>query len=199
MVDPEKAAAAAKKMGGGVTVKKVEKIDEGGRKGSRTVYAFKDVNTLSYDFGKGLNDMGGGMMPDGATEEAAEPLKFSYADGVLTMKNPGTNDGEKEAPKEELPDTDPAQLAQAKQMLGGMKMSVTLEFPGGIAETNATHREGDKVTLMMMDMGKLLDQPETFAKLQQAQPESPAEMSELLEGVEGMKVEAQDELRLKLK
>lgn len=203
MVDKEKAEATAKKMGEGVTVSKVEKIDEAERKGARTVYAFKDINTVKYGFGDGLEDMGGDMGPGGGEEEekAEEPMEFVYKDSVLTLKNKGMDadkpEGDADAEKPE--EVDPAELAQAKQMLGGMKMSIRLDFPGGIEETNATHREDNTVTMMEMDMGALLEDPEAFAKLQQQEPESPAEMAEALKGIKGMKVETNEELRVKLK
>ncbi|MCH7226020.1 hypothetical protein [Haloferula sp. A504] len=203
MVDKEKAEATAKEMGEGVTVSKVEKIDEAGRKGARTVYAFKDINAVKYGFGSGLDGMGDDMGPGGEAEEeeAEEPMKFVYKDSVLTLKNKGMDAAdaadEEEGAKPEA--VDPAELAQAKQMLGGMKMSIRLEFPGGIEETNATHRKDNTVTMMEMDMGALLEDPEAFAKLQQEEPESPAEMAEVLKGVKGMKVETNEELRVKLK
>lgn len=202
MVDKEKAEATAKNMGEGVTVLKVEKIDEGGSMGARTVYAFKDINAVKYGFGDGLDAMGDDMGPGGEeeAEEVKEPMEFVYKDGVLTLKNKGMDpenaeDGEGEEPEE----VDPAELAQAKQMLGGMKMSIRLEFPGGIEETNATHREENTVTMMEMDMGALLEDPEAFGRLQKAEPESPADMAEVLKGVKGMKVETNEELKVKLK
>lgn len=204
MADKGKAEEKAKTMGEGVTVEKVEKIDDAQRKGGRVVFAFKDINQVKYGFGDGLDDMGGDMAPgeEGAEPEAkTEPMEFVYKDGVLTLKNQALEgdkpeEGEEEAGEEEI---DAAELAQAKQMLDGMKMSIKLEFPGGIEETNATHREGDVVTLMEMDMGKLLENPEAFAKLQKSNPETPAEMSEALKGVEGVKAEMNEELRVKLK
>lgn len=195
LVDEEKAKKSAAAMGEGVTLEKVEKIDEAERKGGRTVYAFKDINKVKYAFGGALDDMGPGG-EEGAADEK-EPLEWAYKDGVLTIKNKGLEkpeDGE-----EETPEADPAQLAQAKQMLDGMRMSVRLEFPGGIEETNASHRDGETVTMMEMDMGKLLEDPEAFAKLQKAQPETPADMAEALKGIEGMKVDTNEELRVKLK
>lgn len=199
MVDREKAEATAKKMGEGVTVEKVEKIDKAGSKGGRIVYAFKDINKVKYGFGEGLDDMGPGGAEEPAPEAAEKPMKFVYKDGVLTLKNEGMEADKPEAGDAPEPEVDPAQLAQAKQMMGGMKMSIRLTFPGGIAETNATHRDGDTVTMMEMDMGKLLEDPEAFAKLQKEEPESPAAMAEILKGVKGMKVETNEELRVKLK
>jgi hypothetical protein len=198
MTDPDKAAATAKKMGKGVTVQKVEKINEGGRKGSRIIYAFADINDLSYRFGESLSDMGGNMA-QAKIEDEEPPMRFKYADGQLSFENPGSGNAENAAIDQEAGEPGPGELEQAKKMMGDLKMSITMAFPGGIAATNASHRDGDTITLLEMNMGELLAQPGVFAKLQKANPESPAEMSKLLEGVEGMKVEAEETVRVSLK
>ena len=48
-----------------------------------------------------------------------------------------------------------------KQMFTDMKVSIKLVAESGIAETNATHNDGDTITLMEMDMGKLMENPRT--------------------------------------
>ena len=196
MMDKAAAEEKAKAMGEGVTLKSVEKIDAGGRKGAKITYAFEDINKVKYGFGDSLDEMGPGEAAGG--EEKSEPIEFSYADGVLTVKNPNIGKAEEAAADEEIPEVDPGAMAQA-QMLKGMKMSMKLKCAGGIAETNATHHEGDTVTLISMDMDKLLENPAAFAKLQKAQPESPAEMTEALQGVEGVKVDTNEELKVTLK
>lgn len=205
LVDEEEAKEKAKTMGEGVTVEKVEAIDANGRKGGKITYAFADINKLKYSYGDSVSEMGEGMEGDsGPAEEAAEankPILFSYKDGVLTVKNQEaaeavSDEKEKEAPAEEV---DEAGLAMAKQMMGDMKMSFKIEIPGGIAETNAAHVDGNTVTFMEMEMGKLLENPEKFKELNAAEPESIAEMQEILDGVEGVKVEAQEEVTIKLK
>jgi hypothetical protein len=202
MTDESKVKEQAATMGEGVTVQTVEEVDANGRKGGKITYAFKDINKLKYSFGGTLNDMSEGMGGLGGAEEGeadeAKPLNLSYRDGVLTLKNDAVADAgaKEEEPAEEM---DEAGIAMAKQMMGDMKMSFKLEFPGGIAESNATHVDGNTVTMMEMEMGKLLEDPEKFKKLNQAKPETAAEMQEALKGIEGVKVEIRDEVTIKLK
>lgn len=195
--DKEAAEKRAAEMGEGVTVVSAEAIDENGRKGDRVVFAFEDINKLQYRFGGGMDDMGEGMGGE-QPEEKEEPIPFHYEDGVLTMVNPQDKDAAA-GEKPEAEEIDDQSLEMARQMMGDMKMSLKLTFPGGIAETNASHHEGDTVTLMEMEMGKLLEDPAKFRQLAQAQPESPREMQQALEGIEGVKVESQDELKVTLK
>ncbi len=199
MADPDKAAKAAAAMGEGVTVEKVEKIDKDGRKGGRTVYRFKDINTVKYTFGKAMSDAGEGMAPPGAAEKPAdEPVAFTYKDGTLTFKRPDPK-------KEDAPDAgedaeiDPQELAMAQGMLKDMRMSLKLEIAPGIAETDATHVAGDTIPIMDMEFAKLVADPEKFKKFSKLKPETPAEMEKALEGVEGVKFETKPEVTVKVK
>ena len=183
-----KSAEALAKMGEGVTLKEIKKLDKGGKKGLITVYEFKDINKLKYAFGGSMGDDEGG--------EDKEPLDISYKDGVLTINNkyekPEGGDAQEEA-------IDEQGLMMAQQMMGDMRMTLNLEFPGGIAETNAEHVEGNKVTMMDIEFGKLIQQQDKFKAFMKAQPETPAEAKELLKGVDGVKVETAEKLTIKLK
>ncbi|MGB6223713.1 hypothetical protein [Haloferula sp.] len=204
MADETKAKARADGMGEGVSVEKVEKIDANGRKGGRVVYAFKDINTVKFQFGDAVSDMSDGMKPPGA--DAGEmpeekPMTFVYKDGVLKLANPGAGKGAEgaEAADEEEEEIDEQGLAMAKQMMGDMKMSLKLELSGGIEETNASHVDGNTITFMEMEMGKLLEDPEKFKAFSKAKPETPAAMQEALKGIDGVKIEANEEVSVTLK
>ena len=205
LVDEEAAKERAAAMGEGVTLEKVEPIDEAARKGGRVTYAFEDINRITYLFGDSINDAGKNMNPAAAAEAEDEgpkeqPLKFSFADGVLTFDNPGVDPGaEPEEAPEVAEELDAASMAMAQQMFQGMRLSLKIEAPGGIEETNATHVDGNTVTLVDMDMGKLVEDPEKFKALVAANPQTPAEMQEAMAGVEGVKVETEDKLKIELK
>jgi hypothetical protein len=185
-----KSAAAAAKMGEGVTLKEVKALNEGGKKGIVTVYEFKDINKLKYAFGQSLNNG-----PDNGDKK--EPLDISYKDGVLTINNKHEKPEKgADAGNDEI---DENGLAMAQQMMADVRISLSLEFPGGIAETNASHVEGNKVTMMDVDMGKLIAQGDKFKEFMKAQPESPAAAKELLKDVDGVKIETAEKLTIKLK
>lgn len=86
-------------------------------------------------------------------------------------------------------------MAMMKQMCGDMKMSLKLAVEPGIGETNATHREGNTITLMEMNMGKIVENPDAMKKLGKMDPkQDPTVAMEALKGIDGIKVEAQKEV-----
>jgi hypothetical protein len=193
----EKAAEKAKGMGEGVTVQKVEKVEDGGRKGARVTFAFEDINKVDFAYNETIGDLKPEGPPQGGDDAEPEGAQFEYADGVLTIRNP-VDKQDADAPAD-APVPGDAELAQAKQMMGDMKMSMKIVLPGGIAETNATHVEGNTVTFLEMDMGKVIENPDAFRKLNRAEAETPAEMQAALKGVEGVKAEAEEVVTIKLK
>jgi hypothetical protein len=80
-----------------------------------------------------------------------------------------------------------------------MKISIKLTSESGIAETNATHRDGDTVTLMEFDANKAMKNPDFRKKLDGVNQENPATMLQALKGIDGLKLETKPEVTVKLK
>ena len=140
----------------------------------------------------------GGQAPETPKQK---PVAFAYAGGTLTITMPEPEKPAADDPKPPAapdPADNPQMEAMMKQMLGDMKMSFKLVIEPGIAETDATHHEGNTVTLMSMEMGKLLEKPETFKKLQSAPKDDPTAAMELLKGIEGMKMETKKQVTVKV-
>ncbi len=74
-------------------------------------------------------------------------------------------------------------------MFDGMKIAMSIEVQGDIIETNATHREGSRITLMEMDFSKLLQLPDQFKKFAQANATSLMDAKNLLKNILGIKVD----------
>jgi hypothetical protein len=205
MVSEDKAKERAAKLGEGVTLDKVEPIDKDGKKGARVTYRFKDINKLNYtDAGESFGNAMADNVPeagDAAKEAAKKPTTFKYADGVLTITNPDVPKADKDGDKEK-PEMDPAQAAQAegmmKAMMGDMKVSFKLVIAPGIAETNATHVDGNTITLAEMDMAKVLETPGAFSKLQDMDKDTAKAMA-ALKDVKGVKMEDKKEITVKVK
>lgn len=201
LASEEKAKERAEKMGEGVTVEKVEKI---GENGARTTYRFKDINKIKVNQSGGMDDLMNS--PGMKVEKKEEPLAFKYADGTLTFAMPqpkkAEGDGEKDAEKDAAAAQleDPQAMEMMKQMFGDMKMAVKLVIEPGIAESNATHVDGNTVTLMEMDMGKLMKNEEAFKKLAKMGNEAdPKKIGQVLKGVDGVKVETNENISIKVK
>jgi hypothetical protein len=205
LLSEDKAKKRAAELGEGVTLEKIEPVTVGTSKGARATYRFADINKLRIST---EDSMKGVAAPGGPPEEVkpkaeSKPIVFNYKDGVLTIvpnndKNAEKPDAEKKAEAAQNLE-DPQAMAMMKQMFADMKMSVKLVVDGGIEETNATHREGDTITLMEMDMNKLMEKPENFKKLGEVDQNDPASAMEALKGIDGVKVEVKPEVTVKLK
>ena len=93
----------------------------------------------------------------------------------------------------------PEAQAMMKQMFADMKMSLKLVIEPGIAETNASHKDGNTITLMEMNMGKLMENAETLKKLGKVNQNDPTATMDALKGIDGVKVETQKEVTVQLK
>lgn len=194
----EKAAAKAAKMGEGVTLKSQEDIKSpDGREGVKVVYAFKDVTKLKYEPGD---------MKDKA-EDGKPSITFGYAGDTLTINLPQDKPKATDAPKEKAPSTQmpkdiEAQMAMMKPMFAGMRMSFKVKGGSGIASTDASHLEGDTVTIMEMNFDKLLEKPEgmkKFAEMSENKDMTPTEAAEAFKGLDGIKIETKEKITVKLK
>lgn len=211
LMSPDKAKERAAKLGEGVTVEKTEAIDADGKKGARVTYHFADINKVKFtDSASAMGEaLGEGMpAPAGADKPKVnkEPTTFKYVDHVLTITNPDeekaakeSKEDKEEAAEEGAADPQAAQMeAMMKGMMADMKISLKLVIPAGIAETNATHVDGNTITLAEMDMGKIMETPGAFKKLQDAGQDS-AKAMESLKDVKGVKLEAKKEITVKVK
>jgi len=197
MFSDEKAKARAATLGEGVTFEKSEAVTVGANKGARTTYKFADINTLKISPGDNMKNMSpmGAQAPAGAKQE---PIGFALADGTLTITMPEAD--KPEGADEAVADVEenPQMEMMMKQMMGDMKISFKIVADSGIAETDATNREGNTITLMDMEMGKLLENPETLKKLSAANHDDPDAAMKVLKGIEGVKMETKKKVTVKL-
>ncbi len=197
MFSPEKAKAKAATLGEGVTFEKSEPLDLKGNKGARTTYRFADINKLKISTGDAMNNMSppGGQAPEVPKQK---PVSFAFAAGTLTITLP---EPEKPAAPDPAaaPEENPQMEEMMKQMLGDMKMSMKLVVEPGIAETDATYRDANTITLVDVEMAKLLEKPDTLKKLSSAPKDNPAAAMELLKGLDGVKMETKKQITVKLK
>jgi hypothetical protein len=217
MFGEDAAKKRAEKFGKGVSVAKVEKINQDGRTGSRVTYNFTDINTVTLDMSDGASSLSA-MSPDAAAaaEEKAgdtQPIKFEYKDGQLTILNPqpkkediaAAKDAAAKAdtPAEEAAPGEGAEAAQmqamAMQMMKDMKMSAKIVIEPGIAKTDATYHDDKTITLMEMDMGKLMANPEMMKQMQNLDLQNPAALEEKLKGLEGIKGERKEKVSATVK
>ncbi len=211
MASEEKAKERATELGEGVTLVKIEPITVGTSKGVRITYRFADINKIRIS----TDDMMYSMNTDNSAEAKDKEnidkkyIVFNYKDGTLNIsqitpseKEEKEDKGAAENEKELEPDL---QIAMVNHILADMKLSIKLVVDSGISETNATHRDGDTVTLMEIEINKLMENPEKMKKLLElsnsADPSSANRSAfiELIKNVEGIKYEVNPKITLKLK
>ena len=194
----EKRAAA---MGDGVTLEKIEPLAADWGKGYAARYRFTDINGLRIDQNPSS------AVPTGPALEPVshEVLAFRFVPGskaalTVTMPDPeppGSALGiEDDTEGEGFPPGEAAEEAeeQMREMFRDLHVAVVLEVDGEIVATNATHREGSRITLMELDFSKILEDPEKFEAMQNSQPQTLEEAKEIMADLPGVKVEMEREI-----
>lgn len=199
----EQRAAA---MGEGVTLEKMEPLKADWGEGYAARYRFTDINKLRIDQNPSS------AVPTGPALESAsnEMLAFRFEPGpkaVLTVtmpdpEPPGSALGfEEEGEGEGFPPGQDGEEveAQMRDMFKDLHVAVALEVDGDIVETNATHRDGSRITLMELDFSKILENPEKFEAMQNSQPRTLEESKEFMADLPGVKVETEREITITFK
>ncbi|MGD7653608.1 MAG: hypothetical protein ACQCXQ_10365 [Verrucomicrobiales bacterium] len=206
MFTEEKARERAAKMGEGVEFSKIEKIDKNGAKGARVIYTIKDINQFKLSSDAGMENLSsmGGPNAQQQIEEAKEedkPITFSLKNDTLTVNlpQPKPEDAEAAGDDANAEMENPQMEAMMKEMLGDMKMSIKIVVESGISKTTATHSEGNTVTLMEMDMAKIMENPDGLKKLTKMDQQDPNKAMEELKDVKGVKFEPKETITIKLK
>lgn len=181
---------------GGVTYVSSEPIkNANGFEGVKAVYAFEDINKVRVDQDPNLSGSTGGA--SFTTESKTKsPVIFTFVktgtNPVLTVTFP---DQEKSVqapdPSQGGPDmSNPQMLAMMKTMFDGFKVAIDLEVDGSIVKTNADYVSGNRITLLEMDLGQVL-QDEAKLKELQSKVKPGASISEVkpyLKDIKGIKI-----------
>jgi hypothetical protein len=195
LLSEEKNKKCAKELGEGVTFVKAEPVTLGTHQGARITYRFDDINKLRISANGGMSNIN-----MNSEMEAPDDMVFNYKNGVLSIQPKLDEDGEKPADKNEAPKEQTAQeMAMMKQMFTDMKVSMKLVIDSGIAESNATHRDNNTITIMEIDMNKLMENPENMKKLSTLENEPPTDALKTMSDINGIKVETKPEVTIKLK
>ena len=86
-----------------------------------------------------------------------------------------------------------------KNLFQDMKVKIAIQFEGTIINTNATYRDGSTVTLIEMDIGKLMTNTTLFKQVLAANPLSVGETKVLFKNVEGLKFETNNQVTVDFK
>jgi len=203
LYDPQKLRERAVGMGSGVVFVSGEPLEKEGFKGYRATYSFKDINTLKLSR-KAEGPMSDGDGSKGGTEQ---PIQFRFTPGrearLVVIQPHAEKQTEQPAPdtvpqpaKEQKASMTPDQEKAMVEMLKGMKFSLAIEVNGTITESNASYRNGNRITLFELDLGRMVLDAEKLELLKKAEPASPEEAKEILKALPGFKMELNDPLEL---
>ena len=194
LLDRKQYEAKAAEMGEGVSVANVTEMKrKDGAVGVRVDYAFKDIAKLRMNAGSSPMPTPGleGGMETGKPAKKSQPMVFAFTPGTpsrLTITMPpdetpapaGTIKLDEMAETNALikggeqPSSDPKDKAMEdtmKSMLKDFRMSLRIKVDGEILKSNATfvqvggtsHKK-QYVTLYNIEFGKIVSDPELFAK-----------------------------------
>jgi hypothetical protein len=201
--EPEKLKAQAATMGEGVTYRSGEKVETADYTGYTATYAFTDITKLKLS-NAGSDAVGSAA---GGEKPASLPMSFRFSKGspaTLTVVHPREKTAEDPAAKSktaapaaatpsQMPDEEAKKLAE---LFLGMRFQLALEVNGTIVSTNATHRDGQRLTLIDFDLAKLSDAAKNLEKLGMLNGASFDEAMVLLKDIPGMKADLNDELKV---
>ena len=187
-------------LGEGVKLVSGSEIKTESKEGYRVVYSFADLNKLKIDQNPASR------VPDDTSEVEVEDknyITFSFNKGdtpELKINMPPAQKDEKEdeikAEEDSLNDGD---MSEMKFLLKDLSISMIIKVDGEITETNADYVQDSEVTLINLNFGELLENPQKFNELKKIHPENPKELKELMKDIPGIKIETNDPVVIKFR
>lgn len=202
--EPDKLKDQAASMGEGVTYLSGEKVESADYTGYAAMYAFTDITRLR------LNNTSSDAMgaASGGRKAAALPMTFRFSKGspsTLTVVHPrektaesvGTRTSAEPASSPATPAEPPGEeLKKLAELFMGLKFQLAVEVNGTIVSTNATHRDGQRLTLVDFDLAKLGNAAANIEKLGMLNDASFDEAMAMLKDIPGMKADMNEELKV---
>lgn len=197
MFGEAKATARAGKMGEGVKYVRTEMIDKNGLKGARIQYAFEDINSLVLNPMAALSSLSY-QAPAPAPVKEVGTIRFTHASGSLKIILPPSDFENLDLPGKDMEQT-PEMEAMMMRMLADMRMTTRLVIAPGIGETNATHQDGDTITLFDVEIGKLMARRDELKQITELSKTDMPAARERFAKIDGVTIEMKEDVFVKLK
>jgi hypothetical protein len=200
-VPEQQARDAAAKLGPGVTYVSSTPIDTPEGVGRDVKYAFTDVDKLTLDetppgpAGISIGTSGG------AAPDQRVSFKLSHQpDGraVLTISIPQLpmlGGGAATPAAVTVPSAD--QIAMIRPMLAGARLSIAIEPGGPLLRTSSPFVDGQRVTLVAVDLDAVLSDATLLPRLQAAK--TPEDTKAILKSAPGLKVNLDPEITIEFR
>jgi len=201
---------AAPGYGNGVTYVSARNVETEFGKGYEARYAFTDINQIRVGQDPG-DKMPGSDSAEGDVADDADFTTFTIHPGnpaKLVIHWP-VNEGksgaaesmetaETELSEETAAGQTPEQQQAAMEMMQhafkDMRMSMHVEVAGQVVDSNATHLNGSRVTLVEIAFADFLDSEEAMKTMASDEEPTVADMKEMMRLIPGLKMEIEPEV-----
>ncbi len=200
----EKLAAEAANLGEGVSFVSSTPVTQGQMKGVKAIYAFKDFNTLKVstalpDLNEGSTEMKGKGQPlpmtltrKGGNSIITLDMLDQLKKGAGAAADAPAKPADSEMPKE--------MMAMLAPMFKDMRVAISLEPQGTLVRTNATHVQGQRITLFDVAFGEIFADPAGIEKLEKlGNNPSLDQVRTALKGMKGIKINDVEKLEVEFK
>lgn len=201
--EEEKIKAKTSEMGEDVEFVSFELIKTEEKEGYKALYKFKDINKIQINQDP-ANEVPMSEPTEAAEEKPREKLGFKFTKGSpnrIEFRFPDEvkkTDEKKSDLNQEAGDSsaaaDSSNLEQMVKFMKDMKAKIDIEVKGKIVNTNATHVNGNTITLFDIDFNQLISDKDKLENFQKVNPDSFEEVKKLVKDIPGIKVELNKEV-----
>jgi len=203
LFEEEKIKAKTSDYGEGVEFVSMKAIKTDEKEGYTAIYKFMDLNKIK------VNQDPSDEIPMAEPKEDVDPASklvyFKFIKGkpnkiIFTFpdekKKEETikNDSTKDETADVNAGADTADLESMVKFMKDMKAKVEIRVDGKITSTNATHVDGNTVTLFDIDFAQLISDKDKLEKFKTLNPNSFEEVKKLVSDIPGIKVELNKEV-----
>jgi hypothetical protein len=190
------ARALAAVIGPGVTYVSSMPITSGRSKGRESTYSFGDITQLRISEQPSVP--GGPSLKAVGVNAGADPITFGFgrtADGNAVLRIlvprpaifPTGPNGEAQPPTIE-------QITMVKQLLAGARLTVAVDPDGRLTQTSSPFVEGNRVTLLDLDIDRAAADPDLAKKLQSIK--TTEDTQAIVNSIPGLKITLQPEISI---
>jgi hypothetical protein len=192
---------AAPGFGEGVTYVSSAEIESEFGRGFEANYAFTDINMIRVGKKPGKNMPGGAAKEGGFTTFTMQPgnpaelvihwpVDENRTGAVETTENLSVD----ESTATQTPEQQEAVMEMMKMAFKDMRMAIHVDVAGQVVDSNATHLDGNRVTLVDIAFAEFLNSDEAMMAMVTNQDQSVADMKDFMRIFPGLKMEIEPEV-----
>lgn len=209
LFDRDQLAKDAAKMGAGVQLKSAEPIKNDFGEGYRAVYSFSDITKVQVNQNPG--DTLPSQMQSGNAESSSsntpDYVRFAFRRGspsVLTITFPtppkeqsgSDKSADNSSTDKKMTEQD---LAMVTQFYQDMRITTDVVLNGNVVGSNASYRDGNRITLLDFQFNQLLANPDFKTKLMEGKSSEMGNFQNLGKTFPGLKIETRPTVEVRFR